>query len=139
MKEIIALLTLINSYRADHGLNKVTLDSTLSVVAKAHAVDFVEKVKTGNGHLWSDGSIGQAAASKSIEFGYPAAAAEIAHYHYPNPATLSCDPKCCFQDWLKSPTHNDVLLNLNAAKNFHWKSVGIAIYKGYACAWFGEY
>jgi len=138
MKEIVALLTLINSYRAEYKLPPVTLDSSLNAVAKAHAIDFVNNVKTGNGHMWSDGCTGQCATKKSFVYGYPKEAAEIAHYHYPNPEKLSCDPICCFNDWVKSPSHNDVILEQGLASRFDWKSVGIFIYKGFACVWFGD-
>jgi len=137
MDTIIVLLTLINSYRADYKLPPLRLDSSLNKVAMAHAKDFCDNVKEGNGHLWSDGSIGQKACEKSLEYGYPVAAAEIAHYHYPDPGKLSCDPKCCFMDWVRSPDHSDVILERNSASTYDWKACGIAIYKGFACVWFG--
>lgn len=138
MDTVIVLLTLINSYRVEHKLPRLKLDSALNRTAMAHAIDFVNNVKTGNGHLWSDGSSGQKACEKAIEFGYRVPAAEIAHYHYPDPNKLSCNPLCCFNDWKKSQSHNDVILNYGVSSTYEWKNVGIAIYRGFACVWFGE-
>ncbi len=138
MDTIIALLTIINSYRMDHKLPVLRLDSALNVTAKAHAIDFCTKVKDGNGHTWSDGSTGQRACDKAVEYGYPIPAAEIAHYHYPDPYTKSCTPVCAFKDWIASPEHDDVILEKGEAQDFHWRACGIYIYKGFACVWFGE-
>lgn len=138
MNQIIALLALINSYRAEYSLPPVSLDSSLNRVALAHAVDFVEKVKTGNGHMWSDGCWGVCATERAMVYGYPEPAAEIAHYHYPDPSIWTCTPECAFNDWKKSKHHNDAILNKCAGCENMWRSVGIAIYKGFACVWFGE-
>ena len=138
MDTILVLLTLINSYRVEHKLPMLRLDTALNKTAKAHAIDFCTNVKDGNGHLWSDGSIGQKACEKSVAYGYAKPAAEIAHYHYPDPYALRCTPICAFTDWIKSPDHDDVMLEKGEAAAFKWKSCGIYIYKGFACVWFGN-
>jgi len=134
------LLQLINQQRSAFSLPRLTINPELQKVAMLHAIDFVERVKTGSGHTWSDGCVDTECTKRKpmLLSGYKSFAYEIAHYHYPGPERETCTPECALKGWNSSPPHYNIIVNNETWKDYHWKSVGIAIYKGYACVWFGQ-
>lgn len=136
----VRLLDMINRQRTAFSLPAVQMNDELNKVAMLHAVDFVEKVKTGSGHTWSDGCVEtDCVKRKPMELTrYGSFAYEISHYHELYPASEKCDPACALAGWNSSPPHYNIIMNNDTWQRFQWKSVGIAIYKGYACVWFGQ-
>ena len=134
------MLRLINQERAAFLLPPVAINNELNKVAMQHAVDFVENVKTGSGHTWSDGCMETECTKRKPQelTNYKAFAYEIAHYHFPEPANEMCTPECALKGWNSSPPHYNIIVNNESWRDYKWKSVGIAIYKGYACVWFGQ-
>lgn len=39
--------------------------------------------------------------------------------------------------WIKSPSHNPLLINLGTWSKVKWEAIGIGIYKEYGVVWFG--
>jgi exopolysaccharide biosynthesis protein len=42
------------------------------------------------------------------------------------------------KSWKGSASHNAVIINSGMWKKSDWKAIGIGMYNGYACVWFGE-
>jgi len=42
------------------------------------------------------------------------------------------------KSWQESTGHNNVILNKEAWTTRPWNAIGIGIYGGFACVWFGE-
>ncbi|CAF0947352.1 unnamed protein product [Rotaria sordida] len=146
------LFTLINSYRQEKGLPAIKPSVNLAYVAHTHAIDVVENdpdVNGGNMHSWSDKGMwkpviytsdhAQAALmwSKPSEISnYKSAGYEIS-YAIGNRKTSTVDPTYALNAWKASSGHNDVIVQQGIWKDFPMKALGVGIYKGYACAWFG--
>ena len=106
----IEALALINQYRASKGLGKVSLDTTLTKIAKTHSNDLAKHDRIS--HYGSDGSNPWDRVERS---GYrPQLAAE-------NVGTGQLSIKEVMQGWKDSPGHNKNLLLPDA------KHIGIAL------------
>ena len=106
----IDALNLINQYRASKGLGKVSLDATLTKIAKTHSNDLAKHDRIS--HYGSDGSNPWDRVERS---GYrPQLAAE-------NVGTGQLSIKEVMQGWKDSPGHNKNLLLPDA------KHIGIAL------------
>ena len=148
------LFQLINAYRIDQGLPKISLSASLCYVAGAHAWDLNENQPDQgdcNMHSWSENGPWTACCytndhkypeciwSKPSEltdykgFGY-----EIAYY-----SSWSVDrhvdlANAALEGWKDSPGHNRIIVNKYAWKRMTWKAMGVGIYGHYVVVWFGE-
>ena len=148
------LYWLINEYRARKDLPEIKLSASLSFVARLHATDQTENYKESNRcnmHSWSDkGEWSSCCYSpdhkkarcmwdKPRELtNYTGDGFEISFYStydYTSPAEFARD---ILDGWMKSPGHNDMIINKNTWKNVKWKSMGIGINGEYANVWFGR-
>lgn len=146
-----ALFEAINDYRKQKKLPPIALSASLTKVAKAHAWDLNENYDldqrhTCNPHSWSEQESWSGCCysddhkdpncmwDKPKEIaGYPAAGYEIVYWN-----SNQAKPAAALEGWKKSPGHNQVIINLDIWKKVEWKAVGVAIYKNYAIAWFGD-
>lgn len=146
------LYQLIMEYRASKGLPSIPLSVSLTKVAQIHAKDmylyFDEIPKGCNGHSWSkhgpwkkcdyypDHRNAQGMWDKPRELtSYPGNGYEIA---YGSNYTPPCTPEGALDGWKHSPLHNAVIINANGWAASQWNAIGVGIYKGCACVWFGK-
>lgn len=151
----VELYQLIMEYRAEKGLPEIPLSVSLTKVAQIHAKDVYEhfdEIPEGcNAHSWSqhgswtkcdyypDHRNSACVWSKPEELTeYEGNGYEIVHYLLP-PTSGICSPKGALKGWKSSPGHNATILNLDIWENTEWAAIGVGMYKGVACVWFGEY
>ena len=149
------LFDLINEYRQQSGLKAVPFSVSLTKVAQMHARDCVENnpdVNGGNMHSWSDKGPWKAVTytsdhkqaklmwSKPSELtSYKSEGFEISHGYVGNARkTTETTPKVALDGWKKSEGHNNVIVEKNAWKGTNFQALGVGMYKGYACCWFGK-
>jgi uncharacterized protein YkwD len=142
------LYELIMDYRARKGLDRIEKSKSLHQVAKMHCED-LEKYGADEGrcnlHSWSkngnwdsccytdDHKKASCMWDKPREMtSYTGNGYEIAHWH-----SSGATPKSAFEGWKESTGHDKVMLNKGVWKD-EWKAIGVGIYKGYACVWFGN-
>lgn len=142
------LFNLIAGYRSEHDLPSIEFSSSLSYVARIHAMDLaINRPDFGgcNLHSWSakgkwkpccyakDENRIACMTQKPKELtGYRFKAYEVVYT-----STDSITPDDAFEFWKEIPLMNDYLLNTGKWSK-HWISVGVGIYGQYACVWFGE-
>jgi uncharacterized protein YkwD len=119
--EEATFLTLLNDYRAAHGLPTLTHNLLLSEAAESHSADMAMHNVTG--HTGSDGST---SSERIARTGYQSrATSEIVYWGYEGSATSA------FTWWQNSPAHNAEMLSplyketgigaaYNANSDFHW-------------------
>ena len=151
----IELYQLIMEYRAENGLPKIPLSVSLTQVAQIHAKDVYEhfdEIPEGcNAHSWSrhgswtrcdyypDHRNAKGMWSKPRELTeYEGNGYEIVHYFNP-PTSGVASPKGALKGWKSSPPHNATILNIGIWTDTEWAAIGVGMYKGVACVWFGEY
>jgi hypothetical protein len=149
------LYNLITKYRSAHKLPAIPLSKSLTQVAKEHAKDLaVNRPDTANcnPHSWSgkgkwkgccytpDHKQAQCMWDKPKEIaGYGGMGFEIAYFSgLENGKPAEVDVQDALKTWQASPGHNPVLINSGKWKDAQWKAIGIGIYGGYVCVWFGE-
>lgn len=149
------LYKLINDYRKQKGLPSIALSTSLSFVAQTHAKDVVNNKPNGadcNMHSWSnkgswtsccytrDHKQAQCMWNKPMELtNYKGYGYEISFGTYKsNDATYTATAEEALNGWKTSQGHNQVIINESIWKDSPWKSIGIGIYQGYACVWFGR-
>lgn len=150
----IELYELVMAYRAEHGLPVIPYSVALTTVAQTHAKDVYyhyNEIPSGcNPHSWSghgswtkcdyypDHRNAKGMWSKPKELTtYPGNGYEIIHYYIP-PTSGDCTPEGALNSWKHSPGHNACILNLDIWASKPWKAIGIGMYKGVACIWFGH-
>lgn len=151
----IELYLLIMEYRAANGLPDIPLSVSLTEVAQIHAKDvyehFDEIPKGCNAHSWSchgswtkcdyypDHRNAECVWSKPEELTeYDGDGYEIIHYFDP-PTSGVVSPKASLNGWKSSPGHNAMIINLGIWEKHEWAAIGVGMYKGVACVWFGDY
>lgn len=151
----IELYQLIMEYRAENSLPEIPLSVSLTEVAQIHAKDVYEhydEIPQGcNTHSWSrhgtwtqcdyypDHRNAKGMWSKPEELTeYEGNGYEIVHYYDP-PTSGIVSPKGALNGWKSSPGHNAVIINLGKWADTEWGAIGVRMYKGVACVWFGEY
>lgn len=143
------LYTLINEYRTKQGLGIIPISRSLCYVAKIHARDlFVNNPDTSFCSLnsWSDKGLWTACChsaqspnplcivNKPKELTtYSGEGHELAYWD-----SEGIIPDTVLRFWKSIEQARDVLLNQKKWSYFSWKSIGIGLYKGYACVWVGE-
>lgn len=150
----IELYHLITKYRTQHGLPLICLSQSLTYVAQVHAKDvymYFDEIPQGcNPHSWSshgtwrrcdyypDHRNAEGMWSKPRELTpYIGNGYEIIHYFVP-PKSGICTPQGALDGWKHSSPHNACILNQGIWRSLRWNAIGIGIYKGVACVWFGQ-
>lgn len=150
----LELYELIMQYRAENGLPRIPLSASLTYVAQTHAKDvytYYDEIPRGcNPHSWSghgswtkcdyypDHRNGAGMWSKPRELTpYKGNGFEISTYYTP-PSSGTMTPQGALSSWKSSSAHNAVILNQGIWYDNDWQAIGIGIYRGYACVWFGE-
>ena len=146
------LYNIIMQYRYSKGLPKIPLSKSLTFVAQTHAKDFVNNrpdngsFSSGcNGHSWSNKGNWTACCytsnharaecmwSKPSELtSYKGNGYEISHR-----TSGIATAEGSLNGWKGSPGHNAVIINQGIWHDNNWQAIGIGIYQGYACVWFG--
>ncbi|MFA8451263.1 MAG: CAP domain-containing protein [Bacteroidales bacterium] len=150
--EELQLYYLINQYREKKKLPEIPLSRALTTVAQIHARDLAKHYKTNtscNLHSWSsdgnwteccytrDHSKAKCMWDKPRELtDYLADGYEIAFYTT-YPEELKEIGKTALNKWKKSLGHRQVIINEKAFKDAQWNAIGVGIYNGYVCVWFG--
>lgn len=152
-KEEKKLYDLIMVYRKQKGLKPIPFSASLTKVAQAHAKDLSEHApykKSGcNFHSWSDQgtwksccydakhSNPQCMWNKPRELAqFNADGYEIAYGS--ESSDFVVDAEKALTSWKGSSGHNMVMVNKGIWKDYAWKSIGIGIYKNFACVWFAK-
>lgn len=147
-KEEYRLYSIINEYRAKHGLNVIPVSRSLCYVAKIHARDlYSNRPDTGFCSLnsWSDKGQWTACChsrytpnpscivNKPAELTkYPGEGHEICYWD-----SEALQPDSIFKFWLSVEPARELLLNQKKWSNFTWNAMGVGLYKGYASVWVG--
>ena len=147
--EEVRLYNLINDYRKAMTLQEIPLSRSLSFVAKKHALDLVTNnpdTSTCNFHSWSNKGnwtpccFEKEIKDKSCMIKKPAELTSYAGYAYEivywENKTATADKS--FNQWKETAAARALITNFKEWENFHWNALGVAVYKGFAIAWFGE-
>lgn len=151
--EEIKLYNLINTYRKENNLPAIPMSLKLNMVAKIHCKDLYDNFKRDScgciEHSWSDKGIWKPVCythdharkeemwNKPFQItGYNGNGFEIEHNHIPKDDL--CNAQCAINGWKGSHGHDIVMINKEDWKNIKFKAMGVGMYKGYACVWFGE-
>lgn len=146
----IALTDRINAYRVSRGLPSIPRSRALGIVATNHARDLAKNYRGGgdscNLHSWSQSNVWSGCCytpdhaqakcmwQKPRELtGFPAQGYEISAM-----STGTLDPDGALQIWQGSPGHHAVILSQGEWGSSPWRSIGAAIYGGFAVAWFAH-
>ncbi|CAF3789029.1 unnamed protein product, partial [Rotaria sordida] len=149
------IFTLINNHRRQYGLPSLLPSDNLAYVAHTHAIDIIDNspdVNGGNMHSWSnkgkwrpvkytpDHQQAHLMWSKPSEISnYKFNGFEISFGYAQNVRkTMTISPTEAFNSWKNSPGHNGVMIQLGTFQNTPMKAMGVGVYKGYACVWFGQ-
>ena len=148
------LYELIMQYRKENNLSRIPLSPSLTYVAQTHAKDAYDhysEIPSGcNMHSWSaygpwekcdyypDHRNAECMWSKPRELtSYKGDGYEIiCSYNPPTIAVL--DPEGALDCWKSSNSHNSVILNRGIWSDSNWMSIGVGMFKGVACVWFGD-
>jgi hypothetical protein len=148
----IELYELITNYRSSLNLPEIPISQSLNIVARTHVRDLylngpfnapcnLHSWSVNNEAKWSpccytdDHRFAACMWNKPRELTkYKGNGYEIAYWTSSGKAT----PKEALQGWKGSYLHHIAIKNADSWKDVHWKAIGIGIYGGYACVWFGE-
>ena len=153
-RDEVELYRLVMEYRAGLGLPSIPFSKSLTYVAQVHAKDYYshfDEVPSGcNFHSWTshgtwsrcdyypDHRNAECMWSKPRELtSYRGDGFEISLAFLP-PTSGVCEPFGTLEGWKKSSGHNAVIINSDKWGKHIWKAIGIGMYKGYACIWFGD-
>jgi len=145
------LYELIMKYRKQKGLPSIPLSAAMTKVAQVHAQDLSQEApykKEGcNLHSWSNKGSWTACCyddrhsnpecmwNKPREIsGFDANGFEISYGS--ESETFVVDAEKALNSWKESKGHNMVMINKGTWKDFQWKSIGVGVYKNFACVWF---
>ncbi|MDO9512311.1 MAG: SPOR domain-containing protein [Bacteroidales bacterium] len=144
------LFTRINEARIGKGLVPLLLSKSLCFVAQTHTRDlYINRPESAdcNMHSWSD-------KGNWSSFCYPKDQTrrksvwdkpkELTHYPGQAFELIYWTNQVAFPDeimdtWLATQSSSSLMLNYGKYAKNSWKTMGVAIYKGYASVWFGEY
>lgn len=148
--EEYALYDMINNYRIENNLPEINLSTSLSIVAKTHAEDFEAYGnpydKSCNLHSWSNNgdwegmcySDDHAEAEKMWKKPSELTTYRGDGYEIAAKTTAIMTADLAFKLWKKSNGHNNVMVNQKTWEGIEWNAIGIGMYKGFACVWFGK-
>lgn len=140
---------MINNYRKSTNLVEIPLSKSLCFVAKKHIIDLhTNKPDTGacNFHSWSDkGNWVACCFEKEVKdkscmlnkpkelTKYPGNAYEIIYWE-----NKQANAEKAFRQWKETSVARSVISNSKNWETYSWNAIGVAIYEGFAIAWFGE-
>lgn len=143
------LFTLVNDLRVAKGLEPLKLSKSLSYVAQLHVKDLHMNTPFNhecNHHSWSDKgnwvpfcypkdqSRRKSVWDKPKELTrYPGIAYEVVYYE--NSAAFADQ---VMENWKTTPQSASLILNNGKWSKTKWRVMGVAMFKGFASAWFGE-
>ncbi len=136
------LFRIINEYRAQNKLPPVALSEPLSFVANRRLLDLTINVKYLT-HGWSNCPYDIKNQStwncvfdspRRLNAGYLGQGFENLYRNLGGGAT----PVLALEAWKKSPTHNNLILNLDIWKDMKFDALGVGISGNYAAIWFGS-
>lgn len=143
------LYDIINAYRKTKKLKAVPISTSLTQVAKLHAIDLMENYKKSdkcNPHSWSNNGNWtsccytndhkQAACmwDKPKEIAdYESPGYEIVYWH-----SAAAQADGALKGWQQSKSHNPIVINDGMWNQVEWNAIGVAIYEQYAVVWLGE-
>ena len=156
-QEEIKLYDDIMKYRKSKKLPSIPLSKSLTHVAQTHCKDLVinrpDLKKECNTHSWSDKGTWSSCCytrdHKQAEcmWNKPKELTTYENTGY-EIAVGSSDPafdnfqmtaEYALSAWKKSVHHNNVIINRDLWEKAEWKAIGVGMYKGFACVWFGKY
>lgn len=142
------LYNLIIGYRSEHQLPAIEFSTSLSFVARVHALDLIHHRPDFGGcnpHSWSDKGKWKPCCYAQDEnriacmtlkpkelTGYKYKAWEVVYY-----GGEAATAEDAFELWKEIALMNDYLLNTGKWTK-QWSAIGVGIYGEYACVWFGE-
>ena len=143
------LYNLIMQYRAEKGLPRIPLSTSLTFVAKTHAKDLDQNQPDKgncNMHSWSnkgtwtpccytrDHAKAQCMWDKPKELtNYTGNGFEISYW-----SSGGANARGVLASWKSSSGHNSVMINKGMWSSHPWQAIGIGINGNYAVVWFGE-
>ncbi|MBK9191666.1 MAG: hypothetical protein IPM77_09200 [Crocinitomicaceae bacterium] len=149
------LYVLLTGYRQMNELEKIPLSRSLTYVAQMHCMDLENNApdkNTCNAHSWSesekwtgccytpDHKMSNCMWSKPGEmtpyqgYGFEIACGSSDDLY----KSFVMTAEYALHAWKESTGHNNVILNKENWENLTWNAVGVGIYKGFACVWFGR-
>ncbi len=148
-----ALAARINATRATYGLGPVPLSPALEEVARAHVRDLANN-HPDQGicglHSWSTRgnwtpvcwtaapSQGPAMWRKPSEITRGAFKGYGFEIAVGDPEGNPVTPDEAIRIWMGSHLHRDVILQQGSWRGRTWRAMGVAVYRGYAVAWFSD-
>lgn len=149
--EALALVDLVNAYRAEKGLPAVPASPSLCIVGQTHVQDLADNAphtQPGgcNLHSWSNAGAWTPCcytpdhAQAMCMWIKPQELTEYPGYGYENAAQAGgmITPEMALAGWQGSPAHNDVILNQGIWASHPWGALGAGLHQGFAVLWFGE-
>ena len=136
------LLQLVDGYRVENGLNKVSWSKSLMTVAQWHAVDASLNAArifsdSCNLHSWSDtrpdlwtgGCYTSDHANASMMWNKPREITNGVYtaYGFENAAWGYYSAAAALNGWKGSPGHNAVILNQGVWASYPWKAMGVGV------------
>ena len=144
-----ALADRVNAYRVSRGLPSIPRSRALGIVAATHARDLARNYRMGttcNLHSWvqgpswtgccytSDHAQAKCMWQKPKELtGFPGNGYEVSAM-----STGTITPESALEMWQQSSGHHAVILSQGTWGSSPWRSIGAAIYGGYAVVWFAH-
>jgi uncharacterized protein YkwD len=143
------LYQLIMEYRASKGLPKIPLSTSLTFVAQTHCKDVIENDPCQgncNLHSWSDKGdwtpVCYTSDHAKVEYVWskPKELTNYQGYGYEISATATphLDANYALRLWQSSAPHNACMINEGMWSDITWNAIGVGIYNGYSCVWFGK-
>lgn len=140
------LFDAVNNYRKSKGLKDIPYSPALTKVAQTHVKDLADNHPDQgecNMHSWSENGTWTACCytpdhhRAQCMWDKPRELTKYRGNGYEVAASGVIDIEGAMGLWKDSPSHNDVILNLDIW-DVPWLAMGAAIYNGYAVVWFGN-
>lgn len=140
------LVKIVNEYRASKKLPPIKFSKSLAHVAQIHAKDMAEFPAVGKciAHSWSpNGSWNPCCYTidhkqAQCMWDKPRELTNFTGNGYENAALGVNTAKDALKAWKSDAPHNDVIINKSIWQRYKWKSIGVGMYKGYACMWVSD-
>lgn len=146
-QEEIALGNMINKMRLAEGLSPVSLSTSLTYVADVHTKDLYLNYNPFGRcslHSWSDKGRWkpcciidddlQGMYDKPYELTkYKSKGYEAVYYE-----NTEITSGLVMEAWSRSEAVKDLILQRGKYQKMQWNAMGVAIFEGYACVWFGQ-